>query len=126
MLKIHKKGRCRIYPATPTKGNFIPAAAAGIKGLEPHTSHKVNNPDTRSGAGNTAKARRVKLGRSKEETRPVQNVDERRLQFESDPLADREPFCNRHVEIEKGPGMQAIDWEVPECAGVQVILSNYL
>src|SRR5688572_666541 len=85
---------------------------SGITSLEPHTAHEVDNPWAPTRACDSTKACRVKLSSTKCEVCIVQNVDERCLQFEADPLANRKSLCNAHVNVVEPPAIHAVHREV--------------
>lgn len=90
---------------------------SGTTDLEPHTALKVDYPLAASRGCDSTKAGRVKRCIAIGEVRIVQNVDESRLQFETDTLANRKSLCNARIKIEECPAIQAVQREVAKRAG---------
>ena len=67
--------------------------------------------------GDSTKAGRVKRRITKGEVCVVQNVDERRLYFKTDALANREALSNTRVKIEEPSRIYAVQRKVPKRAG---------
>ena len=74
-----------------------------IADLELKSPLEVNNPLATSRRCDSTEAGRVKLRVAESEIRIVQNIDERRLDFETDALSNRKSLYSAHVEIEESP-----------------------
>lgn len=73
--------------------------------LEPNTANKVDYPLASACRRDPAEACRVILRIAECEVGIIQNINERCLQFQSDPFANRKSLGKAHVKIEIFPAI---------------------